>query len=143
MLAATGVYRLGGRRNLIRATLDYYDDPLDVYAIYAGRGEQIVATVSGQAADGAVLAIFPAATEHGRAFSSRHLTGRALANAGPALTISLTYHARRPGWYYLALRAVRESPGGYRLLAWHSGDSRADVAAWAPWLNPSAAVRPS
>lgn len=114
--AGTGVLRLGGRRNVIRATLDYYDDPLDVYSIYVRPGEQLAAEVSGQVADGVLVTILPPGTKRLRILSPRQLADRALVRAGPAPNISFTYRARTAGWYDLELRAIDGSSGSYRLL---------------------------
>lgn len=116
LAASTGVFRLGGVQNVVRATLDYYDDPLDVYAMHARSGERLTATVSGQVADGAVLRLLAPRTKDIRTVSQRQLTGSLIAGAGPAPIASIRYRTRVAGWYYLELRAVAELSGSYRLV---------------------------
>ncbi len=93
---------LGGRKPALTATLDYWDDPLDVYRVKLARGQRLHALVRAQWAGAAVgLSLW---------------SGRTVAQAlHPGKTQRLSYRARKAGWYYVELRVRRPGGGRYGL----------------------------
>jgi hypothetical protein len=112
LAASTGLFRFGGRRNTVRATLDYFDDPLDAYSIQARRGELLTTTVSGPIAGGLALAMIAPDVGDIRTLSRRRLAASTVARA----THYLAYRVRRTGWYTLSVHAVNPLAGSYLLL---------------------------
>jgi subtilisin family serine protease len=116
LAASTGVFRFGGSRDAVRATLDYFDDPLDVYSIHARRGDLLTATVSGPIADNIALTMLAPSMGDVRRSSRRQLTASVVAHAARASRVSLVYRARATGWYTLSVRALSPLSGDYELL---------------------------
>jgi hypothetical protein len=114
--ASTGVFRFGGSRDAVRATLDYFDDPLDVYSIHARRGELLKATVTGPIADGLALALFAPDVSDVRRLNGRRLAATIVAQAARGSRDALAHRVRRTDWYRLSVRALRPVSGTYVLL---------------------------
>ena len=102
--AGAGAYLVGKRRS-VTATLDYWDDPTDVYAIPLRKGEALTANLSSTIPLGRMQLWAPGTTHIGdlRATLSNG-TGRL-----PAVSARerLAYRAMRAGTYYLAVRVGR------------------------------------
>jgi subtilisin family serine protease len=85
-------YRLRGSRPVAGATLDYWDDPVDVYRVKLARGQRLLARV------------------HARPMVNLILLGgakRQLAHTTrPGQTLHLAYRVPRTGWYYVEVRTV-------------------------------------
>ena len=106
-------YTLWGRQRTIEATLDYWDDPVDVYRIKLLRGQQFLAAVRGQWASARIrLLLWAPGTKtvlHG------HGGPRSIARSAGAVATRLAYRVRRSGWYYLELQLTRPGGGAYAL----------------------------
>lgn len=94
-------HKLWGRRPALAATLDYWDDRVDVYRVRLARGQRL--QVRAQARPTVHLAIL----------RGRHEP--VAQTARPGKTRRLAYRARQDGWYYVALRIVRPGGGRYTL----------------------------
>ena len=115
VIASTGVLRLTNQRNVIGATLDYYDDPLDVYAIRIHRGQLLTARITGEMAAGLTLILLAPPASNVQALSRRQ-QATDLATAAEPPTPALHYRVHTTGWYYLQVRATDGNSGAYRLL---------------------------
>jgi subtilisin family serine protease len=110
--AGTQAWQLWGKTITVSATLDYYDDPVDVYKIALGPGERLKAKLTATWAGAAVnLVLWRPGTIH--------VTG---SQTKPQLRISQTvragalgYRAKVRGWYYLELKAAAPGSGPYTL----------------------------
>ncbi|HZT54331.1 MAG TPA: S8 family serine peptidase [Gaiellaceae bacterium] len=107
-------YTLWGRRRAFVATLDYWDDPVDVYRVKLLRGQRLSAWAHAQWAGGRIrLTLWAPGTKtvlHG------HGGPRSIArSAGGGATQRLAYRVRRSGWYFLELQAPRPGGGAYAL----------------------------
>ena len=104
--------KLWGKRPDLAATLDFWDDPVDIYRVKLDRGQQVQARVAAGWPQAEVdLSLWrPGTTSvlHGR-------KGRVARTAGPAGTQRLSYRAPRAGWYYVALRVAHHGGGRYTL----------------------------
>jgi subtilisin family serine protease len=102
--------KLWGRRSTLGATLDFWDDPTDVYRVHLARGQRLRARVAARWSHGAIyLSLWrPGSTLHGR----RGIVART-SHAGK--TQRLSYRAARSGWYYVDLQALRHGGGHYGL----------------------------
>jgi subtilisin family serine protease len=85
-------YRLRGPRPLVGATLDYWDDPVDVYRVKLARGQRLLARV--RARPTVNLNIL------------RGESKAPLAHTGPGQALHLTYRVPQTGWYYVELHTV-------------------------------------
>jgi subtilisin family serine protease len=95
------------------ATLDWWDDPVDVYRVYLQRGQRISAAVrSGERVDTSVVLWKPGL--HQLADARSDLRAKRSIHA-PGVTERLSYRAHRSGWYSLQVKLARPGAGPYRL----------------------------
>jgi subtilisin family serine protease len=113
--ASTGRFVLTAKHEVVRATLDYYDDPLDVYAIRLRRGQAVTIRITGELAGGVTADLLTPTTQSVRLLDPRQLVRHLAASLDP-LTASMRYRARATGWYSLEIRAAQGNSGSYRLL---------------------------
>jgi subtilisin family serine protease len=103
----------GQAARVVRATLDFWDDPEDVYAVRLAAGERLFVSVSAPGASTA-LAVWDPATVTVGDFRRQDLRLRFV--QGQASSKQLSWRAERDGWYPIELRIT--APGGpvpYRL----------------------------
>jgi hypothetical protein len=112
--------RLGSRRPLLRlqATLDYWDDPVDVYRVRLRRGQRVSARLSGLGEVNADLFLWRPGTRavQGRFLGSRPRAVREGIPAGSGFAKRLKpYRAPAAGWYYLEVKLPAPGSGRYAL----------------------------
>jgi subtilisin family serine protease len=96
-------HKLWGTRAAFDATLDYWDDPKDVYAVRLERGQRLHLRLAARWSNAAVsLSVFAQGA------------GIGVTTARPGRTQRLSYRAPRTGWYDLLLRVPRHGGGGGR-----------------------------
>jgi subtilisin family serine protease len=92
-----------GRRDTIDATIDYWDDPVDVYRIQLQHGQLLRVALTAAGGAGLELELWKPKTLHvDRAASQPDLVAS-------SRTKTLSFRPPGRGWYYLEVRAV--SPG--------------------------------
>lgn len=94
---------------VLAATLDYYQDERDVYAVRLKRGQRLTITYRGSQALRTNIAVWSPGTkavETSRPM--RELTG-AKSRA------RMRYRARRAGWHFVEMRAMLAASGDYRI----------------------------
>ncbi|MHB8468370.1 MAG: S8 family serine peptidase [Gaiellaceae bacterium] len=113
--AGTQAYTMWGRNRAIVATLDYYDDPIDVYRIALSGHETLTATLraSWQGAN-VGLELWRPATRHVDVASTVKRL-RAAQSLRPGAVQSLRFIAPGRGWYYLEARVGSPGFGQYAL----------------------------
>ena len=99
----------------IAASLDYWDDNVDVYRVYLKQGQQVFARLTPAAAATVRLTLWPPGTQHveGLATSSKRVAqSRAVGRQE-----RLSFKAKKTGTYYLELKLVTPThdPAQYRL----------------------------
>jgi subtilisin family serine protease len=103
---------LWGKQRAFDATLDFWDDPVDVYRVKVKRGQQLEVRATAHWAQADVdLTLWRPGTStvlHGH-------KGRAARTAGPASTQHLSYRAPSTGWYYVELKVMDHGGGRYVL----------------------------
>lgn len=100
-------YRLRGPRPVVGATLDYWDDQVDVYRVKLARGQRLLARVRARPSVDLIL---------------RGGSKRQLAHAGRAgQKQHLSYRVRATGWYYVEVRIARAGAGRYTLRLEEAG----------------------
>jgi hypothetical protein len=113
--AGTEAFRLWGPRNSITATVDYWDDQVDVYAIRVRRGERLAASLDGPFRATSSLVLWKPGTTRLDDFSLRTLRQRAAQSARRGWRQRVSYRARTAGWYFLEIKVVSQDAGAYRL----------------------------
>ena len=99
------------RTGAIRASLDFWDDPNDVYAIRLRRNGRLAVTLTGRTTANVNLFLWRPGTR--RIAVSRSLAAR---SAGPGRSEFVRFRARaRPGVYYLQVRLDEPGATGYTL----------------------------
>ncbi len=97
----------------LKATLDWWDDPVDVYRVYLKRGQRIsVAVRSGSKVDTSVILWKPGL--HRLADARSDLRAKRSIHA-PGVTERLAYRSQRSGWFSLQVKLARPGMGPYRL----------------------------
>lgn len=107
--------KLWGGAAVVHATVDYWDDPVDVYAVRLTVGRRLTVRLHGPGVKGLQLVLWRPGTLHvsgtpqllasQRVFQSLH--------AGP--NQSLQYRATRSGWYDVEVKETSAGAGAYTL----------------------------
>jgi hypothetical protein len=100
--ATTAAARVYGRTSRIEATLDYWDDPLDVYSVFMRAGEQLSVRLDGT----------PGTENTLQVTRRRTITVRA-GESGAVHALDVVVPTE--GWYDVRLRLDSEGYGGYTL----------------------------
>lgn len=108
--AGTHAWTLWGKRVKANATLDYYDDQVDVYRVALSAGERLVARLSGWQGANVTLALWRPGTSR-----LADPTRRRLRVAASGATQALRFLAPGRGWYYLEVKIQSPGSGPYTL----------------------------
>ena len=113
--AGTDAHQFWGKSIPVTATLDYYDDPVDVYKVALGPGERLKAKLSATWTGANVsLTLWKPATIH--VSGSKVKPGlRAAQSVGSGAAEQLTYRAKGRGWYYVEVKDASPGFGQYTL----------------------------
>ena len=105
----------GRTARTIAATLDYWDDPVDVYRVALNGHERLTAKVSGgwQGANVDLVLWRPNTT---RVDDARAMNLRAAQSVSPGAAQRLTFTAPGRGWYYVEVKAASAGFGPYSLV---------------------------
>lgn len=95
-----------------RATLDWWDDPNDVYRVYLRRGQGISVIVRSSKVDPSIILWKPGL--HALADARSDLRARRSIH-GPGVPERLAYRARKSAWYSLQVKLARPGYGPYRI----------------------------
>jgi subtilisin family serine protease len=112
--AGSGAATLYGRNRVIDATVDFWDDPTDVYRVFLRAGERLSASLRGPAGTNTNLVLWKPGTT-----SVDSLRGvsrqRATFSAGIGPNEHLNYRSRSRGWFYVEVKTSSPGAGAYRL----------------------------
>jgi thermitase len=112
--AGTLAHTLWGKASAFTATLDYYDDPVDVYRVALGPHERLVAKTNGTWAGAQVsLSLWRPGTRDVDVPLKRGL--RAAQSALPGARQRLAFTSPARGWYYVEVKVVSPGFGPYTL----------------------------
>ncbi|MEP6910472.1 MAG: S8 family serine peptidase [Actinomycetota bacterium] len=112
--ATTAASIWGRKGQRIRATIDYWDDQVDVYRIRLRRGQRLVARLRGPAGANTNLFLWKPGTRRvGGAAADRRLL--AAQSKSPGSVERIRVRARESGWYFLEVKATTPGTGGYKL----------------------------
>ena len=104
---------LWGRSSRFEATLDFWDDQNDVYAIKLKRQQRVYLSVRGPAGTDTNLILWRPGTEKVDDLASLDLVARQAARPGPQEY--LPYRALKAGTYYVQVKLGSRGSGRYRL----------------------------
>lgn len=113
--AGTRAATLYGRTREIAATVDFWDDPVDVYRVKLRRGQYLAAALRGPAGTNTNLVLWKPGTEQVEGRSAAELAQRATASLRAGANQHVLYRARADGWYYLEVKLVTPGFGPYML----------------------------
>jgi subtilisin family serine protease len=107
-------HAFGSLPPVIEGTLDYWDDPTDVYAIRLAKGERLSAALTSTVPLGRLVLWKPSTRQ---VTGQRMLANRAARSATVGLAEQLSYRAVTPGTYFLQVRVAEPSHArpAYRL----------------------------
>jgi subtilisin family serine protease len=98
-----------------QATLDFWDDPVDVYKTYLRRGQRLTVTLDGPRGSDTNLILWKPGTRQVEGLSLAALRQRAARSTRPGAKERLSYRAPTPGWYYVQVKIGTPTSGSYRL----------------------------
>jgi subtilisin family serine protease len=105
----------GKKKPAVTATLDYYDDPVDVYRVALGPHERLAAKVNGSWAGAQVSLILWKPGTQLIDDKQAQKTLRAAQSVSPAAVQRLTFTAPARGWYYVEVKVASPGFGPYTL----------------------------
>jgi hypothetical protein len=107
--------RLWGRSISVRATIDFWDDQIDVYRVKLKAGERVAVALHGPPGTDTSLVLWKPGTEHVEGFSDELARQRATQSTTAGSVQSLRYRTDRGGWYFVEVKAGSSGSGEYAL----------------------------
>ena len=111
--AGTRSYTLWGPTRSIEATVDFFEDPTDVYRVRLRKGERVTFRLRGPAGTDANLILWRPGAKNVEIFPPRGLVAD-VANR-PGARELLRFKADEGGWYFLQVKLSEGTGGAYRL----------------------------
>jgi hypothetical protein len=105
--------RLGTKVTSVKATIDFWDDQIDVYRLYLKKGRKVKLTLNGPEGSTSNLLLWKPRTKRVNDLHNQHL--RAAQAVGPGPTHGIGYRPRASGWYYAEVKLTAGSFGPYEL----------------------------
>jgi subtilisin family serine protease len=118
--AGDGSYTLFGTKRTVRATIDYFDDPNDVYRVRIRAGQRLVLALHGPGGR-STLAVWRPGTAHIADVTAIAVRSGSVLAYRSGANPPLSYRAARTGWYYVNVKAPRRGGGAYTLAVAHAG----------------------
>lgn len=103
------------RRAEFSATLDFWDDHVDVYKVFLRKRQRITITLEPPRRTDADLVLWKPGTRRVEGLSIALLKKRAAMSATRKAKERIAYRAKVPGWYYVEAKLVQPGDGAYRL----------------------------
>jgi subtilisin family serine protease len=105
--------RLGTRVTTVKATIDFWDDQIDVYRLYFKNGQRIRLVLNGPEGSTSNLLLWKPGTKHVNDLRAQHL--RAAQAVGPGPSHAIGYKVPASGWYYAEVKLTARGFGPYEL----------------------------
>jgi hypothetical protein len=105
--------QIGAKVTSIRATLDFWDDQIDVYRLYLRMNQKVKLTLNGPEGSTSNLLLWKPGTKRVNDLRNQHL--RAAQAIGPGPTHAIGYKAPESGWYYVEVKLTARGFGPYEL----------------------------
>lgn len=113
--AGSNAATLYGRERTAKATLDFWDDQVDVYRVKVGAGERLKVFLRGPAGTQTNLILWRPGTEHVEGLSADIQERRLTQSARTGPNESLSYTAPAAGWHYVEVKMTGQGSGRYSL----------------------------
>jgi hypothetical protein len=111
--AGSSAVRLSARVTTVKATIDFWDDQVDVYKLYLRKRQRLRLTLIGPEGATSNLLLWRPGTKRVDDLRTQHL--RAAQAIGPGSRHRLAYRAKRAGWYYVEVKLPTRGFGPYEL----------------------------
>jgi serine protease len=111
--AGTSAVRLSAHVTAVKATIDFWDDQVDVYKLYLRKGQRLRLTLNGPEGATSNLLLWRPGTKRVEDLRTQHL--RAAQSIGPGSSHRLAYRAKAAGWYYAEVKLPTRGFGPYEL----------------------------
>ena len=106
--------RISARVKTVKATIDFWDDQVDVYRMQLRKRQRVVLTLNGPAGTSSNLLLWRPGTKRVGDLRTQHL--RAAQSIGPGSSHRLGYRASATGWYYIEVKLPSRGVGPYELM---------------------------
>lgn len=107
--------KLWGRASAVHATIDYWDDPVDVYSVRVSAGRRLSVALRGPGVKGLQLVLWRPGTLHVTGTLQRLSKERVFQSLHAGPTQSFTYRATLSGWYDVEVKETSPGAGAYTL----------------------------
>jgi subtilisin family serine protease len=97
----------------VKATIDFWDDNIDVYRVYLQKGQRLKLSLDGPAGATSNLLLWKPGTKHVNDLRKQNL--RAAQSISPGSSHRLGYRVTRKGWYYVEVKVTTRGAGPYEL----------------------------
>jgi len=97
------------------ATLDFWDDNVDVYKVHLRAKQRVVITLDGPRGVNTDLLLWKPGTQRVQGLSLALLRQRVALSAKPGTREQISHRAKSTGWYYIEAKIVQPGEGSYRL----------------------------
>jgi subtilisin family serine protease len=104
-----------GRERTVKATLDFWDDQLDVYRVNVAKGERLKAYLRGPVGTQTNLILWRPGTQHVEGLSAELQARRVTESVRAGPNEAISYRATKGGWYYLEVKMAGAGAGRYSL----------------------------
>jgi subtilisin family serine protease len=111
--AGASAAKLSSRVTSVKATIDFWDDQVDVYKLYLRKGQRLKLTLNGPVGATSNLLLWRPGTKRIDDLRTQHL--RAAQSIGPGDSHRLAYRAKTSGWYYAEVKLPTRGFGPYQL----------------------------
>ena len=111
--AGRSAVKLFRRVTSVKATLDFWDDQIDVYRLYLRKGQRLRLRLDGPAGANSNILLWRPGTKRVSDLEKQHL--RVAQAIGPGASHRLAYRARTSGWYYAEVKLATRGYGPYEL----------------------------
>ncbi len=108
-------FTLYGRSIDVSATLDFWDDQIDVYRIRLRKGQTVAVSLRGPAGTDTNLALWSPGTKQVEGLSATLQARRVTQSAHAGVDEHFLHRARAEGWYYVEVKLTTPGAGQYRL----------------------------
>jgi stage II sporulation protein D len=111
-LRAATVY---GRERTVKATLDFWDDQVDVYRVNVARGDTLKVFLRGPQETQTNLILWRPGTEHVEGLSADLQRRRVTQSVREGPNEAISYRATKGGWYFVEVKMAGAGAGRYSL----------------------------
>ncbi|HMI29156.1 MAG TPA: S8 family serine peptidase [Gaiellaceae bacterium] len=111
--AGTRAVKLTAAVTSVKATLDFWDDQIDVYRVYLRKRQRLRLMLDGPAGATSNLLLWKPGTE--RVDDLRKQNLRAAQSIGAGASHRLGYRSPKKGWYYVEVKVATRGGGPYQL----------------------------